>query len=58
MQATSSTAGSDQVVIVDSDGLQVKDNTGAAGGAIVLSRVTGVNAASNVRLTVKRPPSM
>lgn len=50
--------GGDQVVVVDSGGLQVKDNTGAAGAGIVLSRCTGVDAASNVRLTVKRPPSL
>lgn len=48
----------DQVVIIDSDGLQVKDNTGAAGTGIVLSRCTRVDAASNVRLTLKRTASM
>jgi hypothetical protein len=50
--------GDNQVVIVDSGGLHVRDNTGATGAGILLSRCTRVDAASNVRLTLKRPPSM
>lgn len=47
-----------QVVLVDSDGLQLKDNTSSANADIAVSRCTGVNAASNVRLTLKKETSM
>ncbi|HEX6773130.1 MAG TPA: right-handed parallel beta-helix repeat-containing protein, partial [Acidobacteriaceae bacterium] len=54
---TAATVG-DPVVIVDSDELDLKENTSTTGAVIVLSRCTGVDAASNVRLTVQRATSM